>query len=295
MTTQAETRVEDVVRRAGQEVRVHAEGGTGWYAVLARGGLVAKGVSYGLVGALAAKLALGDGGRATSREGALQSLAHHTFGEIVLALLALGLAGYATWRFVQAVVERDEEGGEKGTLKTWGKRAGYAGRGFIYAGLTISAVKILLGDGDGRESQDDKAQQTTATILDWPAGRFIVCAAGVVIIGVGLWNAYRGLARTFEDKWRSGLSHVARKWGGRAGVVGHLARAVVFGLIGIFLMHAAIDFDPNDAIGLDGALRKLAEAGYGSYLLGVTAAGLVCYGLYCLVDARYRDVSANAQ
>ena len=74
-------------------------------------------------------------------------------------------------------------------------------------------------------------------------------------------------------------------------VVGHLARGVVFGLIGIFLTRAAIEYDPKNAIGLDGALHRLADASYGSYLLGVTAAGLVCYGLYCLVDARYRDVA----
>jgi hypothetical protein len=285
-------RVEHIARRAGQDARAHAERGTGWYAVLARSGLVAKGVSYGLVGLLAIKLAVGDGGKATSREGALHSLAQHSFGKIVLALLALGLAGYAIWRFAQAIVERDEDAGEKGKLKTWGKRAGYAARGLVYAGLTLSAVKILFGE-QGEESQDEKAHRTTATFLDWPAGRWLVGAAGIVIIGVGLWNVYRGISKKFEDEWQiAGLGHAARKWGGRAGVVGHVARGVVFGLIGIFVTKAAVDYDPNAAVGLDGALRKLAEASYGPYLLGATAAGFVCYGLYCLVDARYRDVSA---
>jgi hypothetical protein len=261
--------------------------------VLARSGLVAKGASYGLVGLLAIKLAAGHGGKATSREGALQSLAQHGFGKVVLALLALGLAGYALWRFVQAVVEREDADDAKEKLKTWGKRAGYAGRGLIYAGLTFSALKLLFG-GSGEGSQDEKAHRTTAAILDWPAGRLLVGAAGIVIVGVGLWNVYRGLSQKFADKWRTGaMSQVQRTWGGRVGVVGHLARGVVFGLIGIFVTKAAIDYDPKDAIGLDGALRKLAEASYGPYLLGVTAAGLVCYGLYCLVDARHRDVSTG--
>jgi hypothetical protein len=284
--------VEHLARRAGQGARAHAESGSGWYAALARSGLVAKGISYGLVGLLAVKLAFGDGGKATSRQGALQELAQHTFGKIALVLLALGLGGYATWRFVQAVAERDEDGGEKGKLKKWGKRAGYVGRGLIYAGLTISAVKILLGAGS-HQSQNAKAHQTTAMILGWPAGRWLVGAAGIVIVGVGLWNVYRGISKKFEDKWRTGgMGQVAPTWGGRAGVVGHLARGVVFGLIGIFLTKAAVEYSPKDAIGLDGALHKLAEASYGPYLLGVTAAGLVCYGVYCLVDARYRDVSA---
>jgi hypothetical protein len=275
--------------------RTDAETGRGWYAVLARSGLVAKGASYGLVGVLAVKLAFGVGGKATSRQGALQTLAHHTFGKFVLVLLALGLAGYAVWRFVEAVVERDDDGDDKGKLKMWGKRAGYVGRGLIYAGLTVSAVKILLGSG-GSESQDQKAHHTAATVFGWPGGRWLVGAAGIVVIGVGLWNLYRGISQKFADKWRTGgMSHLQRTWGVRAGVLGHVARGVVFGLIGVFVTKAAVDYDPKDAIGLDGALRKLAEASYGPYLLGVTAAGLVCYGLYCLVDARYRDVSAGSR
>jgi hypothetical protein len=146
----------------------------------------------------------------------------------------------------------------------------------------------------GQESQNEEAHKTTAAVLDWPGGRWIVGVAGFCIIGVGLWNFYRGIARKFEDKWRTGeMSASERKWGGRAGVAGHLARAVVFALIGIFITKAAIDFHPSDAIGLDGALQKLADTSYGPYLLSVTAAGLLSYGLYCLVDARYRDVSAN--
>jgi hypothetical protein len=129
-------------------------------------------------------------------------------------------------------------------------------------------------------------------VLDWPGGRWIVGAVGLCLIGAGIWNLYRGATKKFEDKWRIGeMNRLERKWGGRAGVAGHLARAVVFSLIGIFVIKAAIDFDPRNAIGLDGALQKLAAASYGPYLLGLTATGLLCYGLYGLVDARYRDVS----
>ena len=272
--------------------REKAERGSGWYAVVARTGLVAKGVSFGIVGLLAIKLALGDGGRATSRQGALQSLAQQSFGKLLLVLLAVGFAAYALWRFVQAFAER-EAGGEKEALKRWGKRAGYVARGLIYAGLTFSAVKILLGAGAGG-SQNQSAHKTAATILGWPAGTWIVGIVGAAIVGAGLWNLYRGLSRKFEDRWRvHGMSHTARKWGGRVGALGHVARAVVFTLIGIFVVKAALDYNPKDAIGLDGALQKLAHASYGPYLLGLTAAGLICYGLFCLVDARYRDVSVN--
>ncbi|MFZ1880863.1 MAG: DUF1206 domain-containing protein [Gaiellaceae bacterium] len=279
------------LERPGDKARQKADSGHGWYAVLARTGLVAKGLSFGLVGALAVKLALGDGGQATSRQGALKQLAQQSFGKVALIALAFGFAAYALWRFVQAFAERAE--GDEGAAKVWLKRTGYIGRGLIYAGLTYSTVRILSGSGGG-QSQTAKAHHSTAMVFGWPGGRYLVGAAGIVVIGVGFWNLYRGLARKFEDKWRVGrLSPTVRKWGGRAGVLGHTARFVVFGLIGVFLTKAAVDYKPKDAIGLDGALQKLAQASYGPWLLGLTAAGLIAYGIYCLVDARLRDVSTN--
>jgi hypothetical protein len=278
------------VRRPGQEARNKAETGRGWYAGLARFGLVAKGMSYGLVGVLALKLALGDGGSATSRQGALKDLAQHSFGRIVLILLACGFAAYALWRFIQAYAERPDA--QEGEGKVWVKRVGYIGRGLVYAALTYSTVRILTGSGAG-QSQNSKAHQSTAVVLGWPGGRWIVTGAGLVLVAVALWNLYRGLARKFEKRWRGGLTPVVRRWGSRAGVAGHVARFVVFALIGIFAIKAAVDYKPKDAIGLDGALQKLAHASYGPWLLGLTAVGLFAYGVYCLVDARLRDVSAN--
>jgi uncharacterized protein DUF1206 len=280
----------ETIGRPVQKAEADAQAGRGWYAVLARTGLVAKGVSFGLVGALAIKLAVGSGGSATSREGALAQLSHHSFGKAALIALACGFAAYAIWRFVQAFAE--ERDGDEGTLAVWGKRGGYVARGLIYAALTFSTLKLLAGSGGGG-SQTDRAHKSTAMVLGWPGGRWIVGAVGLAIIGAGLWNLYRGFARTFEDKWRGGLSPLWRRWGARAGVAGHIARFVVFGLIGVFVAKAAWDYKPKDAIGLDGALQKLAHASYGPFLLGVTAAGLIAYGIYCLVDARLRDVRSN--
>ena len=292
-TSRSARRGKEAVEHPAQEARAKADAGSGWYAWLARGGLVAKGVSFGIVGILAVGVAADSGGRATSRQGALQALAQQTWGTVLLVLLAIGFAGYAIWRFVQAFAEREDEGGENRTLKSWGKRAGYIGRGLIYAGLTFTTAKILVGSG-GQQSQTEHAHKTTAALLGWPGGRWIVGIAGLCIIGVGLWNFYRGITKKFEDNWRTGeMSKPERAWGGRAGVAGHLARSVVFTLIGVFVAKAAIDYNPKNAIGLDGALQKLADASYGPYLLGLTAAGLLCYALFCLVDARYRDVSTE--
>lgn len=285
----------EAVRRGADTAKQDARGGRGWYAIAARVGLVAKGISYGIVAVLALELALGSGGEATSRGGALQSLADEPFGKLLIGALALGFAAYAIWRFVQAIAEPDDptESETKSTAKKWGKRAGYVGRGLVYAALTFSAVKILFGSGGGK-SQNETARESTAAIFDWPAGRWLVGIAGLALIGAGAWNVYRAVTTKFEDKWRTGrMSRTERTWGSRAGVAGHLARGAVFALIGIFIGKAAVEYDPQEAIGLDGALQKLAQASHGPWLLGLTAAGLLGYGLFCLVDARYRDVSAG--
>jgi hypothetical protein len=249
-----------------------------WFEILGRAGLAAKGASYALVGVLAIGVALGIGGDATSRNGALHALAGNAFGEIALALLAAGFAAYALWRVLQAF-----------SADKWGKRLGCFARAAIYFGLAYSAVRILVGAGGG-QSQNQKAHKAAAVVLGLPGGPWLVGLAGAVIFGVGCWNLYRGLTRSFEDKWVE-RGETAERWGGRAGVVGHCARFVVFALIGAFAIKAAVDYNPQDAVGLDGALQKLAHQSYGQVLLGLTAAGLIAFAAFCLVDARYRDVS----
>src|SRR5947209_9385855 len=137
--------VDSALKRSGESARQEAATGRGWYAVAARSGLAAKGISFGLVGVLAIELALGNGGKATGREGALAQLSRHSFGKIVLIALAAGFAAYALWRFIEAFAERPDR--EDGPVKVLAKRVGYVGRGLIYAGLTFSTVKILLGSG----------------------------------------------------------------------------------------------------------------------------------------------------
>jgi Domain of Unknown Function (DUF1206) len=256
-----------------------------WEEPLGRIGLVAKGVSYGLVGVLAAGVAAGLGGQTTSRQGALHDLAGTGFGTFLLVLLIAGFVAYAAWRALQAVAVRESD--EK---KAWGKRIALLGRAAVYAGLAVSAGRIVAGRGGG-QSQNQKAHKATAVVLSWPGGTWLVGIAGAVLVGVGVWNLYRGLSRSFEDKWRDDISPSAKRWGGRIGVVGHVARFVVFALIGAFAIKAAADYNPSDSIGLDGALQKLAHASYGSYLLGLTAAGLIAYAVFGFFDARYRDLS----
>jgi hypothetical protein len=127
--------------------------------------------------------------------------------------------------------------------------------------------------------------------MDWTGGRWLVGAAGVIMLGVALYQGYKGVSRDFlEDSKTEQMSESVKRAFTALGVVGHLSRMVVFGLVGWFLLRAAIDFDPDKAVGLDGALAKLAHASYGPLLLGIVAAGLVAFGCYSLADAKFRKV-----
>jgi hypothetical protein len=257
-----------------------------WIEILGRVGLVAKGVSYALVGYLALRLAFGAGGTATSRQGALATIASTGWGKALLIALALGFAAYALWRFAETIWPQ----GDDGFLKKTGKRLGTLGRGLIYAGLTYSAFKIAFGSS-GQQSQNAKAHKATAEVLSWNHGTWLVGAAGACVLAAGLYNAYRGLTKKFTKRWNvRAMGEGARRWGERAGVAGLLARGVVFGLIGVFVIKAALEYNPKDAIGLDGALQKLANQTYGEWLLGLTAAGLIAYAIFCFAESRYRRV-----
>jgi hypothetical protein len=252
----------------------------GW---LGRIGLVAMGVSYGLVAALAIMLALGRGGNAEDRGGALQTIAQDGFGRVVVFLLAIGFGGYAIWRFAEAIFDR---GGRGRRPKGLAKRAGSFGKGLIYTGLCVVAVAVLMG-----ASGNSNEQQETAYVLEWPGGRYAVGAVGAGFGIAALWNVFRALSGRFRKELDTGAMGAAEeKLVAIVAVVGLLARGVVFGLIGIFLFKAALEYDPGEAIGLDGALRKLAAQDYGGLLLGLVAAGLLAYGVFCLFEARYRRV-----
>ncbi|MBA2331951.1 MAG: DUF1206 domain-containing protein [Actinobacteria bacterium] len=256
-----------------------------WVERLGRLGLAAKGVLYLVVGILAAQVALGDSEQADS-QGALRAIAEQPLGKLQLGILALGLAAYALWRFAQGVLDRDNEGeGAKGLAK----RAGAFLRGGWYAGLCVLTVSKLVGAGGGGGGKsEDKA---TAGILGLSYGRYLVFGAAAGFAGAALWNGYRAATCKFTKKLKTEqMGETEETAATGIGIVGHLARGVVWGLIAAFLAKAAWEFDAKEAVGLDGALHKVAQAPYGAFLLGSVAVGLIAYSLYCFVQARYRDV-----
>ena len=261
-----------------------------WTQNLARAGIAAKGVTFGIVAVLALLVAFGESeGKVTDRQGALQTVAEKPFGKVLLVILAVGLGGYALWRFIEAVLGRKLESSEDESLA---KRVGYFARGVLYAVLCVVTVLLATGSSGGASGGGGKEEdRATAWVLDLPLGEWLVGLVGLGFLAAAGYNGYQAYSVKFREQLKLGeMSAAADRWATRIGIFGHAARAVVFGLIGVFLIRAAIQYDPKEAIGLDGALNKVARADYGVYLLGLVAAGLGAYGLFCLIQARYREV-----
>ena len=252
----------------------------------ARWGLVAKGSLYVLIGAIAFQVSALSQGRLEDRSGALAALSDEWYGKFLVVALAFGLAGYAFWRFAEAILGHPLEGGEREKLS---RRAGLAARGIWYLGLCGLAVAVLFGAHEAAGSNEE--DRITARVMKWPAGRWIVGGVGIAIVGAGVFNVWHGVTGRFRKDMK--LRKLGRR-GERAftilGGIGHVARGVVFGLIGFFLVRAAYQYDPNEAVGLDGALAKVLQQDYGAALLALVAAGLVAYGLFCYLEAWYREV-----
>jgi hypothetical protein len=254
------------------------------FELLSRAGFVARGLIYAIIGVLALKLAFGQGGKLTDQSGALHTVAKQPFGQFLLTLVAIGLGGYSLWRLVRAAIGHGPEGSDTGF-----ERVAALASGIAYGAFCAIAVGILLGAGGGGSSSSP--EKATAGVFGWPAGTWIVGLAGGVMVGVAFYQGYRGISKKFlRDSKVEQMEPRVRKWISRLGTVGHLARMVVFGLVGVFLVKAAIDFNPSKAVGLDGALAKIVHQSYGPFLLGVVAAGLIAFALYSLSDARYRKI-----
>jgi uncharacterized protein DUF1206 len=266
-----------------REVRSHGHkiGQSRGFCWFARFGIAARGVVYVVIGFLAIKLALGDGGKATDQQGAMATIAKQPAGTLMLAAVAIGLLGYATWRLLRAAL-----GGTGGQDDLKDRVDGVAS-GISYAILFLGAVKILAGSGGGGANPD----QATGGVLGWPAGPWLVGAVGLVLIGVGVQQGYKGVTRQFMDETNTeSMSDPVEHAYTAFGIFGHIARMAVFALIGWFVIKAAVEFDPDKAVALDGALAKLAHAPYGPVLLGIVAAGLIGFGAFSLVESRYRRV-----
>lgn len=251
---------------------------------LARFGFAAKGIVTILIGALALRFALGWGGSITGPQGAIEVLLDEPFGRTNLAVLAMGLAGYALWMFVEAIM--DPEG--KGTsFQGIAERVAFLVTGAGFALLAYATVNLLFGaEGGGGMGLDDLA----ATILTPHLGRWFVGLVGAIVMIAGLLQLRLGITAGFRHILRPGLSRVARVAVVASGVVGYVTLGVLSLMVGYSLVEVAIRYDPSRAGGWDDALTILAGLGEDRWLLGIVSAGLIFYGFYFVLLMRYRTL-----
>ncbi|SRR6266436_3492288 len=255
---------------------------------LARLGYAVKGVVYLIIGVLAVQLAFGTGGRATDQAGALHTISQQPFGKFLLIVVAIGLIAFALWSFIQALFDTEGEGrSAKGIVA----RIAYAAVGVSYAFLAFGALGLVTGTGNGARNSTTTVQDWTALLLKQPFGVALVVLVGLIVIAVALYLFYRAYSAEFQRHFNlTGISAQMRRWVIDIGRFGNAALGVVFGIVGIFLIVAAFQHNPHEAKGLDSALSTLAHQPFGPLLLAIVALGLVAYGIYSFVEARYRRV-----
>lgn len=258
-----------------------------WLERFARFGYAAKGFVYVLIGIFAMRAAFGRGGGATDSQGVLADLLHRPFGKIILILTAVGLLGYAVWRMIQAVKDPEGEGRDaKGLIK----RVGYGISSLIHAGLALQAFRLTRGQSSS-SGGDSSAQDWTATLMAQPFGRYLAIAAGLAIVAFALsefWGAYQ----LKFMKWikQAELPESTVNAVRTTGRVGHVARGIVMLIVGALITLAAWHFNAEEARGMAGALETLRRQPYGPILMGIVGAGLLAYGVFQFVNARYRVI-----
>lgn len=257
---------------------------------LTRAGFAARGVTYGIVGGLAFAAAIGSGGQTTGTTGALETLTGSAWGATLLVLTAIGLFGYGIFRLASAAVDMEGEGSDK---KGIAKRLGYAGSGLTHFALSIYAVMLVTGNSSG--GGGGGASSLTAKLMSAPAGIWLVGIAGLIGLIVAAVQVKKAVTHEYRE-------HVElpdnQGFADRAIQIGIISRAVVFAIIGVFLIVAATNANPNQARGIGEALSWLQSQSYGGILLAIIGAGLVAFAFYNVLQARYRvvgDPSAHAQ
>lgn len=253
----------------------------GW---VARLGLTARALVYLVIGFLGLSLAAGNRAE-LDQKGALRELLERPFGVVLVLLCAVGFVGYALWRFAEAV------SGPVGDGDSTSARLKSFARGVVYSLLAATAVTVLLGS---RSTQAGQQRGLVEQVLTWPGGTVIVLVAGLAIAAAGVGLVIEGWRRKFltyldHSDMNESTRHLAR-W---TGTVGSIARGLVVVLIGVLLVVAAITGDKKDATGMDGALKSLRDLPFGNALLVMVSLGLLVFGVYALVEARYRRVGVS--
>ena len=273
MTSAPAREIRRTARRASNSPAAH---------FLARAGLTARGVIYILVGWVAVLVALGHSSREADQTGALQMLVGKSYGLVSLWLLGIGFAAYALWRLSEAAF------GVTGERPGAGPRLKSLGRAIVYAGLSYLTFTVIAGKA---HSQSGRQQDITATAMQHPTGRVLVGVVGAVIVICGIILVFEGARKKFMKYLQTARmsARVRRvvKW---LGTIGTIARGLVFALVGVLVIDAAVTHKASESGGVDKALLTLRNQPFGEFLMLLAAVGLLVFGIYGLCEARWRKV-----
>lgn len=252
----------------------------------ARAGLVVYGVIHLVVAATAFQLILGSSsGTNASQSGAFAEMGRSPYGDVLLYVITAGLVALVVWQVGEALVgHRDHDGAKR----VW-KRLASVGKAVVYGSLAYTAGSMALSankSGGSGKSTDNM----TAQLMSAPGGQLLVGAVGLGIVAVGAWLVYRGWSERFvKDLDAEARNNGRRKPITMLGKAGYTAKGVALGTVGTLFVIAAVQHQPKESGGLDVALHELLRQPYGAVLVGAVAAGLACFGLFCLAWARHLD------
>ncbi len=251
---------------------------------LARLGYASIGIVYMIVGGFAVAAGLGKRGATGGHADAFAFIRDQPFGKVLLVVIAFGLTGYALWRLVSAATDNEHRGDHAKGLAI---RLGSAFRGLAYGAMTFEVVSMIRGHGSG-PGEDQQAQHWTSRLMNAPFGRWLVAAVGLGIVGYGAYQLYAAWDAKLSK--RLSLGRIDDRVLGKVIAISRFgigARGLVFFVIGGSLVLAAVRHNANAANGTTGALQELPHP-----LLVVVGFGLAAYGVYALVNARYRRIKA---
>ncbi|MBA3887452.1 MAG: DUF1206 domain-containing protein [Acidobacteria bacterium] len=254
---------------------------------LARAGFLVKGVLYLVVGALALQVATSRGGRMTGTDGAFTTVLAQPFGRTLLLVAAMGLFGYALWRFLQALLDPDRLGH---TLRGLAIRVSFAARGAVHAVLALQALRLHRGLS---ASSGTSERKLAIEAFSWPFGDWLVVLVGLGLIGLAVQQVHAAITCRLDrglDVAR--MRREAGEWAVSFSRFGMAARAIVFAILGWGIVMAGWLRDASEVGTTASSLRVLAAqpGGLGRWLLGLTAAGFVAYGFYQVLHARYLHI-----
>ncbi|WP_229116467.1 DUF1206 domain-containing protein [Parenemella sanctibonifatiensis] len=269
---QASQKAEDHGRDAGQKVQQSTA-----YKVMVSGGLVAYGLVHLLIGWLGLQMAWsGDSDQEASQQGALQQLAAQPFGVVLLWVTAIGLFTLVVWQLLAAAFGHQQYDGSK----RWRKRGGSVAKAVVYGALGAGAVRAAMGGGG---SQEQSNEGLTAQLLAMPFGQVLVVVVGLVVVGVGGYQIFSGITQRFAEELDQAVSSAVLT----LGTIGSVAKGLAMVIVGGLFVWAAVNYDPEQAGGMDQALQTVRGAPFGQMLLTLMAVGIACYGLFCFVWARH--------